>query len=129
MPTNPRFDLTGRTVIITGGGKGIGKVYAPEFAKDGANVIAADIAEAAAKGVAAAIVQDGGKALGLGTDIASEQAVDAMAKAAQDQFGTIDLPINNASLMNVLERRSWMEIPVDEWDRVMAVNLRGMFLS
>ena len=69
------------------------------------------------------------QALGLATDIASEDATKAMAQAAVDRFGTIDVLINNASLMSVLPRRSWLEIPVEEWDRVMAVNLRGMFLS
>jgi 3-oxoacyl-[acyl-carrier protein] reductase len=128
MPTNPRFDLTGRTVIVTGGGKGIGKVYAQEFAKAGACVVAADIDEAAAKAVAAAVAADGGAALGLGVDISSEAATQTMAEAALETFGAIDVLINNASLMSVLARRSWFEIPVDEWDRVMAVNLRGMFL-
>jgi 3-oxoacyl-[acyl-carrier protein] reductase len=52
-----------------------------------------------------------------------------MARAALDRFGSIDVLINNASLMSVLPRRSWLEIPVEEWDRVMAVNLRGMFLA
>jgi 3-oxoacyl-[acyl-carrier protein] reductase len=51
-----------------------------------------------------------------------------MVAAALERFGTIDVLINNASLMSVLQRRNWMEIPVDEWDRVMAVNLRGIFL-
>jgi 3-oxoacyl-[acyl-carrier protein] reductase len=126
--TNPRFDLAGRTVVITGGGKGIGKVYAQEFAKAGARVVAADVDEAAAKTVAEGIAKDGGSALGLGTDIASEQSVASMAQAALEKFGAIDVLINNASLMSVLARRSWLEIPVEEWDRVMAVNLRGMFL-
>jgi 3-oxoacyl-[acyl-carrier protein] reductase len=129
MPANPRFDLAGRTVIVTGGGKGIGKVYAQEFAKAGAHVVTADIDEAAAKAVADGIAADGGEALGLGTDIASEQSVTAMADAVLKKFGAIDVLINNASLMSVLPRRSWLEIPVEEWDRVMAVNLRGMFLS
>jgi 3-oxoacyl-[acyl-carrier protein] reductase len=129
MTTNPRFDLSGKTVIVTGGGKGIGKVYAQEFARAGANVVAADIDETAAKAVAEAITQEGGGALGLGTDIASEPSVAAMAQAALDTYGAIDVLINNASLMSVLARRSWLEIPVEEWDRVMAVNLRGMFLT
>jgi 3-oxoacyl-[acyl-carrier protein] reductase len=129
MTTNPRFDLAGKTVIVTGGGKGIGKVYAQEFAKAGANVVAADIDEAAAIAVADAIARDGGAAHGLGADIASEQPVAAMTRAALDKFGAIDVLINNASLMSVLPRRSWLEIPVEEWDRVMAVNLRGMFLT
>jgi 3-oxoacyl-[acyl-carrier protein] reductase len=129
MSTNPRFDLAGRTVIVTGGGKGIGKVYAQEFAKAGARVVASDIDEAAAKSVAEALTAEGLEALGLGIDIADEQAVAAMTQATLDRFGAIDVLINNASLMSVLPRRSWLEIPVEEWDRVMAVNLRGMFLA
>jgi 3-oxoacyl-[acyl-carrier protein] reductase len=129
MSTNPRFDLTNRTVIVTGGGKGIGKVYAQEFARAGARVVAADIDEPAAKAVADALATEGLKALGLGVDIASEASANAMAQAALDRFGSIDVLINNASLMSVLPRRSWLEIPVEEWDRVMAVNLRGMFLT
>jgi 3-oxoacyl-[acyl-carrier protein] reductase len=126
---NERFDLTGRVVIVTGGGKGIGKVYAEQFAKAGARVVAADIDEAAAKSVAGALTDQGFEGLGLAVDISSEESTTAMAQAALDRFGTIDVLVNNASLMSVLARRSWMEIPVEEWDRVMAVNLRGMFLS
>jgi len=129
MTTNARFDLAGRTVIITGGGKGIGKVYAEEFAKAGARVVAADIDAAAAKAVAEILGGQGLEVLGLEADIASEDSTKAMAQSALDRFGTIDVLINNASLMSVLPRRSWLEIPVEEWDRVMAVNLRGMFLS
>src|SRR2546430_1968688 len=126
---NERFDLTGRTVIITGGGKGIGKVYAQEFAKAGARVVAADIDGAAAQSVAEALAAQGFETIGLATDIASEESTKAMAQAARERFGAIDVLINNASLMSVLPRRSWLEIPVEEWDRVMAVNLRGMFFS
>ena len=128
MPTNPRFNLENRTVIVTGGGRGIGKVYAQEFAKAGARVVAADIDEPAAKAVAEALTADGHVALGLGVDIASEASTSAMARATMERFDTIDVLINNASLMSVLPRRSWTEIPVEEWDRVMAVNLRGLFL-
>jgi NAD(P)-dependent dehydrogenase (short-subunit alcohol dehydrogenase family) len=126
---NERFDLTGRTVIVTGGGKGIGKVYTQEFAKAGARVVAADLDGAAAKAVAEALAAEGFATLGLATDIASEDSTKAMAQAALERFGAVDVLINNASLMSVLPRRSWLEIPVEEWDRVMAVNLRGMFLS
>src|SRR5262249_36259905 len=126
---NERFDLTGRSVIITGGGKGIGKVYAQEFAKAGARVVAADIDGAAAKSVAEALAAQGFETLGLATDIASEESTKAMAQAALERFGAIDVLLNNASLMSVLPRRSWLEMPIEEWDRVMAVNLRGMFLS
>jgi 3-oxoacyl-[acyl-carrier protein] reductase len=126
---NERFDLAGRTVVITGGGKGIGKVYVEEFAKAGARVVAADVDGAVVKSVAEALSAQGLQVVGLATDIASEESTKAMAQAALERFGGIDVLINNASLMSVLPRRSWLEIPVEEWDRVMAVNLRGMFLS
>ena len=87
---NERFDLTGRIVIITGGGKGIGKVYAEEFAKAGARVVAADIDGAAARSVADALSAQGMEALGVETDIASEAATNAMAQAALDRFGAIE---------------------------------------
>jgi 3-oxoacyl-[acyl-carrier protein] reductase len=128
MAVNERFDLTGRSVVITGGGKGIGKVYAEEFAKAGARVAAADIDTKAAEAVAEALRGSGLDAIGFGVDIASEESATAMAPTVLDRFGAIDVLVNNASLMSVLPRRSWLEIPVEEWDRVMAVNLRGMFL-
>jgi 3-oxoacyl-[acyl-carrier protein] reductase len=128
MTANPRFDLTGRTVIVTGGGKGIGKVYALAFARAGARVVAADIDGEAADAVARDIVASNQEAIAVTVDVADADSAQAMARTARDRFGTIDVLINNASLMSVLPRRSWLEIPVDEWDRVMAVNLRGIFL-
>jgi 3-oxoacyl-[acyl-carrier protein] reductase len=128
MSSNSRFDLTDRVVIITGGGKGIGKVYAQEFARAGARVLAADIDGEAAEAVAREIQEAGGLAEGLRMDVADEESTLQMARAAVERFGTIDVLVNNASLMSVLPRRSWIEIPVDEWDKVMAVNLRGIFL-
>lgn len=128
-PADARFDLAGQVVIVTGGGKGIGKVYAEAFARAGAKVVAADIDDAAVKEVAARLSAEGLAAIGLAADIADEDDTAAMARAALDTFGGIDVLINNASLMSALARRSWMEIPVAEWDRVMAVNLRGLFLA
>jgi 3-oxoacyl-[acyl-carrier protein] reductase len=129
MAVNERFDFSGRSVLITGGGKGIGKVYVEEFAKAGARVTAADIDVEAAKGVAASLGKAGHEAIAIGVDIADEGSTKAMAAAVLDRFGAIDVLINNASLMSALPRRFWLEIPVEEWDRVMAVNLRGMFLT
>ena len=125
---NGLFDLAGRAVIVTGGGKGIGKTYVQAFAEAGARVVAADIDAAAAAAVADELTAAGHTVAALGTDIADPASVAAMAKATLDRFGRIDVLVNNASLMSVLPRRSWLEIPVDEWDRVMAVNLRGLFL-
>ncbi len=126
--TASRFDLTGQVVVVTGGAKGLGKIYAQEFARAGALVVASDIDGAGAEAVAQGIVAEGGNAIGSHTDISDPASVDRMVEAARKSFGTIDVLINNASLMSALPRRSWLEIPVEEWDRVMAVNLRGMFL-
>src|SRR4051794_25090482 len=83
---NDRFDLQNRVVVITGGGKGIGRVYARELARVGARVVAADIDGEAAKAVAADIATEGGEALGLATDIADPAAVDALARATLECF-------------------------------------------
>ena len=125
---DPRFDLADKTIIVTGGGKGIGKVYVEEIAKRGANVFAADIDGAAAEAVVDRLCAEGWRAHAQRTDIADAASVAALAQAAMDKTGRIDVLINNASLMSVLPRQSWLEIPLEEWDRVMAVNLRGMFL-
>jgi 3-oxoacyl-[acyl-carrier protein] reductase len=130
MPSvkNERFSVEGLAIIVSGGGKGIGKVYVEEFARAGARVLAADIDEAAAEAVASELRREGCEAYSVRTDISDPASANAMAGIARDRFGRIDGLINNASLMSVLPRRSWMEIPLEEWDRVMAVNLRGMFL-
>ncbi|MDP2620944.1 MAG: glucose 1-dehydrogenase [Hyphomicrobiales bacterium] len=128
MTADRRFDLSGRTVIVTGGGKGIGKVYCQAFAGAGARVVAADIDGEAAEAVARDILAEGVDAIAVATDVSEPESVHAMAEAALARFGAIDVLVNNASLMSALPRRSWLEIPVEEWDRVMAVNLRGVFL-
>jgi 3-oxoacyl-[acyl-carrier protein] reductase len=125
---NQRFNLEGRTVIITGGGKGIGKVYAQEFARAGARVVAADIDVRAAEENAQALTAEGYDAIGIATDVSDPASTEAMAQTALERFGSIDILINNASLMSTLARRFWMEIPPEEWDQVMGVNLRGLFL-
>ena len=81
MAVNERFDFSGRSVLITGGGKGIGKVYVEEFAKAGARVAAADIDVQAANSVAASLSRAGHDAIAIGVDIADESSTKAMAAA------------------------------------------------
>lgn len=121
------FDLRGRVVIVTGGAVGIGAVYSERLVEVGARVVIADVAAAESERLVARIGA-GGEVLSVPTDISDAAAVERLAQTTLDHFGRIDGLVNNASLMSVLPRRSWLEIPVDEWDRVMAVNLRGLFL-
>ncbi len=122
------LDLVGRVVIVTGGGAGIGAAYARHLAGLGARVAVADLDVNGAQQVAADIARGGGTALAVAVDVAEEGATRAMAGAVREAYGRIDGLVNNAALMSTLPRRPWHEIPVAEWDRVMAVNLRGMFL-
>jgi 3-oxoacyl-[acyl-carrier protein] reductase len=122
------FDLRGRVVIVTGGGRGIGRVYATHLAAAGARVLVADLDGEAARGAEGEIRGEGGVALAEVVDISDPAATERMARAALGAWGQIDGLVNNASLMSSLPRRPWDQIPVAEWDRVMAVDLRGLFL-
>ena len=125
---NTAYSVKGKVVIVTGGGTGIGKVYSQRLAEGGARVVLADIAAEASEAVAAGIRDAGGEAIAIRTDVIDPDAVQAMVDQTIGKWGSIDGLINNASLMSVLPRGDWFRIPIDEWDRVMAVNLKGIFL-
>ena len=125
---NTAYSVTGKVVIVTGGGTGIGKVYSQRLAEGGARVVLADIAAKDADDHAAALRDAGLEALSLPTDVTDETAVQAMADKTAEAFGGIDGLINNASMMSVLPRGDWFDIKAERWDAVMAVNLKGIFL-
>ena len=120
--------LAGRVAVVTGGASGIGLASARRLAAEGARVVLADIAAEASEAVAASIRDAGGEAIAIRTDVIDPDAVQAMVDQTIGKWGRIDGLINNASLMSVLPRGDWFRIPIDEWDRVMAVNLKGIFL-
>jgi 3-oxoacyl-[acyl-carrier protein] reductase len=120
--------LKGKVAIVTGGGVGIGKAYTHSLAKEGAKVVVADIQEAEAQKVAMDIQQAGGEAIAVAVDVTSAEKTQAMADAALKRYGRIDILVNNAGLYSALKKKNFMEIEADEWDRVMAVNLKGLFL-
>ena len=122
------FSISGKVVIVTGGGSGIGKIYSQRLAESGAKVVLADIAGEDSDKVAAGIVDAGGDALSMPSDISDENAVGKMVGATIDTYGRVDGLINNASMMSVLPRGDWFKISVERWDQVMAVNLRGIFV-
>ena len=101
------------------------------IAKEGGAVVVADINGAAAGGVAKAIADSGGKALSVEVDVANSASCSEMAKIALDKFGKIDGLINNAAIfMSVpVTKGGWQDIDEREWDRVMAVNVKGLWLT
>ncbi|MEE8348736.1 MAG: glucose 1-dehydrogenase [Acidobacteriota bacterium] len=118
-------EFDGRVVVVTGGGLGLGEAFSRGFAKAGAQVVVADIADDAAQAVAKDI-----NGLAVHTDVSDEASTKAMAKTAHDKFGRIDILINNAALWTaILPMKAWDKIPVEEWDRVMAVNVKGYLLA
>ena len=123
--------LKGKVVIVTGGGHGIGKAYCLGFARADAHVVVADIDDAAANLVAGKISENfSAQGLALHTDVSSEASTKEMAARALERFGRIDVLINNAAVFSVvpMNRGRIETIDPDEWDRLMAVNLRGLFL-
>ena len=122
--------LKDKIVIVTGGGHGIGKAYCLGFGQSGSRVVVADRDKPAADKVSAEIVQQtGAHALALHTDVADEGSTKEMAAAVRQHFGRIDVLINNAAIFATIPmNRGRIEtIDPDEWDRLMAVNLKGLF--
>jgi NAD(P)-dependent dehydrogenase (short-subunit alcohol dehydrogenase family) len=119
--------LKDKIVIITGGAQGIGRAYGLGVAAEGARVVVADVADPTP--TVKEIEASGGQALGVACDVSREADTQRLATETLARFGRIDVLVNNAAVYGTLKRRPFMEIPVEEWDRVMAVNLRGLFLS
>ena len=119
--------LEGRVAIVTGGGHGIGKAYAARLAQEGAKIVIAEIDEKAALAVAQELTQAGFEALGVRTDVSDPASVEKMAAAAVDRFGRIDILVNNAAIFATvpMSRSPFDQITVDEWDRMMTVNLKA----
>ncbi len=120
--------LKDRVAIVTGGGFGIGKAYSLGMAREGAKVVIADINDRGMEETTDAIGEQGGEALAVHTDVAIQESTEAMARVTMERFGRIDILVNNAALFTAVPLRNFEEIEVEEWDEVMAVNLRGAFL-
>lgn len=116
------IDLSGKRVIVTGAGGGLGRAFALAFAQAGARVMAADINAAGAQETAA---MAGGVA-GV-VDVTDTASCRALVAQAVETLGGVDVLVNNAALYGALERRPFQEIEEDIWDRVMAVNVKGVW--
>ncbi|MGH6690124.1 MAG: SDR family NAD(P)-dependent oxidoreductase [Gammaproteobacteria bacterium] len=116
--------LSGKVAVITGGAAGIGFAYARRFLAEGARVVVADVSDALA---AAEKLDANGRALGVPTDVSDAASVRAMVDATVGRFGRIDALVNNAALFAALKPQRFDEISEAEWDRLMAVNVKGVW--
>lgn len=117
-----------KVVLITGAGQGLGRCFAHRFADSGAIVIVSDINEPAAKQVVDDIRAGSGEAMALPMDVADEESVCAGIDEVVENYGRLDVLVNNASIFSTLKMRPYDEIPVAEWRKVIDVNLTGVYL-
>ena len=118
--------LLDRVAIVTGGARGIGGAIATAFAAEGADVVIADVlGEDAAEPVLSAIAAAGRRGLLVRADVSDEQQVRALADRTYAEFGAVDILVNDAGTFGQF---FFHELPVEEWDRVLGINLRGVFL-
>ena len=120
--------LSDKVSIITGGGSGMGRTAALMFAAEGAKVVVADFVESAGEETVRMVREAGGVATFVRTDVSSEASARSMVQHAVATYGRVDTLYNNAGIMPE-EDHSVIDTPVEAWDRVMAVNVRGVFLG
>jgi 3-oxoacyl-[acyl-carrier protein] reductase len=122
--------LEDQVVIVTGGAQGIGFAYCERLGQEGARVVVADINGERAEAAAARLRQAETEAFAVPMDVTRVEDTERLARATLERFGRIDALINNAAMYQrpAVTRGPFEELPVEEWDRLMAVNLRGVFL-
>ena len=119
--------LDGRVAIVTGGARSIGAAFAKGLAAEGAKIVIADLD--AAEETLGIIKQAGGEAMAIKTDVTSERSCEEMVARAVEAYGKLDILVANAGLWVHLERQEATKIDVDTWEKVMSVNVKGVWLS
>jgi NAD(P)-dependent dehydrogenase (short-subunit alcohol dehydrogenase family) len=125
------FSLKGRVAIVTGAGarqRSIGAAYAAGLCAAGASVLVADLDGKGAEAVAKEISAAGGRAVGTQVDITDPASVQRMVEKGNETFGGIDILVNNAALMVELSYKPMIATPVEEWNRLVAVNVNGALI-
>jgi NAD(P)-dependent dehydrogenase (short-subunit alcohol dehydrogenase family) len=120
--------LQDKVSIITGGASGMGRVAARMFAAEGAQVVVADVTQPAAQSVVDEVTTAGGRAIAVAADVSKEADAKRRVDTAVEAFGRVDVLYNNAGIMPEADH-SVIDTSVEDWDRVMAVNVRGVFLG
>lgn len=118
--------LEDRVVIVTGGAGVIGSAYCRGFAGEGASVVVADLGST--DRLVAELTEAGHRAVGVAVDVADQASTEAMARTVLDEYGQIDILVNNAAFFKTVTRGPFEDITVEEWDTTMAVNVRGPWL-
>jgi NAD(P)-dependent dehydrogenase (short-subunit alcohol dehydrogenase family) len=124
----PMFELTGRTAIVTGAASGIGTACAEALAAAGANVVCSDIDEERLKRVVLSLKQSGSKAIGIRCDVSDEKSVASLVRDAECKSGPLEIIVNNAGVTDN-EPRMGHDALTDDWNRVVSVNLNGVFFG
>jgi len=120
--------LENKVAIITGAGRGLGRAFALRFAEEGAKLFLPDISLGRAEGTVKEIRAKGGEAVAMETDISDENATKKMAERVMQQYGKVDVLVNNAAIYYGINITPWDTWTVEEWDRIFAVNVRGTWL-
>lgn len=126
MVNRDSFDLTGRVALVTGGGYGIGRSISEMFAEFGADVAIADIREENARETAALLGRFGHRAIAIKADVSRSADVERMVETTVRELGSLDILLNNAGLLVGSTRVH--ETTEETWDKIMSVNLKGVFL-
>jgi NAD(P)-dependent dehydrogenase (short-subunit alcohol dehydrogenase family) len=125
--TKSEFDLSGRTAIVTGGGRGIGKGICLALAQVGANIVVSGRKSAAIETTARELDALGSKSLAIQADVCSQEQVDAMVRQAVDTFGGIDILVNNAGGITPELMIHPLDMNEYTWDHVVDLNLKSVF--
>src|ERR687890_728854 len=126
MTANQNGSYAGKVAFVTGAGSGIGRATALEFAREGASVVVSDISEQNVRDTARRIEELGERAVAVACDVTRSEDVKAALDETIETFGRLDVAFNNAGVEN--EVKAMADVTEEEWDRIVAINLRGVFL-